>query len=99
MCVNGIFLACGMFNIEICACFKYADLGFRIFYWIVILLYHWFMKRNSCTTKSTLEPDYLQDSNAVFKQRKLTKKTNVTNDDLQDLFDYNAWRVEEKSRQ
>ena len=30
MCFNVIFLACGMLNMEIWACFKYADIGFSI---------------------------------------------------------------------
>jgi len=30
MCFNGIFLASGMLNMEIWACFKYADIGFSI---------------------------------------------------------------------
>ena len=30
MCFNGIFLVSGMLNMEIWACFKYADIGFSI---------------------------------------------------------------------
>ena len=30
MCFNGIFLASGMLNMEIWACFRYADIGFSI---------------------------------------------------------------------
>ena len=30
MCFNVIFFACGMLNMEIYACFKYADIGFSI---------------------------------------------------------------------
>merc|ERR1711971_242244 len=30
MCFNVIFLACGMLNMEIYACFKYVDIGFSI---------------------------------------------------------------------
>ena len=30
MCFNGIFFVCGMLNMEIWDCFKYADIGFSV---------------------------------------------------------------------